>query len=66
MGMLEIEVQFVHQTGHQGQLFRGTDGAAYADRFIRGGLLPGLNVLQGLGQLELFKRSVENDLKPVA
>ena len=55
-----VEVQFVHQPRHQGQLFGWTDGTADAGRIVLGRLPPGVDVLERFGQIKFFQPVVEN------
>ena len=60
------ESQFVDQPGHQRQLLGRPDRAADPDRIVGRRLLPGVDVLQRLGQVEVLQRIVENNLEPRA
>ena len=63
MGVAQREVHGVDQASHQRKLFGGADGAADADGIVGGGLLPGFDVFEGFGKVELFDGVVEDDLE---
>ena len=60
---LHVEVQIVHQARHQRQLLGRANGAADANRVVGGGLFPGGDVFQRLGEVKLFERVEEHDLE---
>ncbi|OPZ97173.1 MAG: hypothetical protein BWY71_01698 [Planctomycetes bacterium ADurb.Bin412] len=66
MGVLQVQAQFVHQPGHQGQLLGRPDRPADPHRVIRGGLLPGGDVFEGFRQVEILQGVVEPDLEAFA
>ena len=63
---LQLDVQRVDHPRHQRQLLGRADRAADADRIVRRRLLPGVNVFQRLGAVELFERVVDRHREAVA
>ena len=59
----EWDLQFIHQAGHEGQLLRGTDRTADAHGVIRGGLAPGGDIFQRLGEVKILQRVVKYHLE---
>jgi hypothetical protein len=59
----EVQIQCVDQPRNQGQLLGRSDRAANAGRIVRRALPPGFDVLQRLGEIELFERIVVVDGK---
>ena len=47
--------EIIDQTRHQRELLRGPDRPANARRIVRRGLLPGVDVLQRLGQVKVLQ-----------
>ena len=61
MPAADVEVERVDDARDEGKLLRGADRAADADRVVVGALPPRLDVLERLGEIELFERVVEHD-----
>jgi hypothetical protein len=64
--VVQFQIERVHDAGDKRQLLRGADGAANADGVVGRGLLPGANVFQRFGAIELFESIVDCDFKAVA
>ena len=61
--MGQVELEFVDEPGYERQLLCRPNRTADADRVIGGRLPPGMDVFQGLSQIEVFQRVVEDHLK---
>ena len=61
--LAQIHVRGIDDLGHEGQLLGGADGAADAGGVVGRGLLPSVDVFEGLGAVEVFERVVEDDLE---
>jgi hypothetical protein len=63
VGVLQAESEFVDQAGDERELFGRADRSADADRVIRRGLLPGGDVLQGFGEVEVLEGVIHHHLE---
>ena len=59
----ERDAEFGDEAGHEGELFGGADGAADAGGVVVGGLLPGVDVFEGLGEVEVLEGVVHDDFE---
>ena len=63
VGMLQAEAEFVDQAGDEWKLFGRADRAADADGVVGRGLLPGGDILQGFGEIEVLEGVVHHHLE---
>ena len=63
VGVLEAEAEFVDQAGDERELLSRSDRSADADRIIRRGLLPGGDILQRFGEVEVFEGVIHHHLE---
>src|SRR5437879_6355798 len=63
VGRLEVELQLIHHSRNQRQLFRRSDGPADAYRVIFRGLSPGGDVFERFCEVEFFERIVDHALE---
>lgn len=66
VGMMQLESHGVHHAGDQRKLLGGTDRPTDTRRIVRRRLLPGIDVFQSLGTVEILEGVIEHHLEPGA
>ena len=59
----ERNTEFGDEAGDEGELFGGADGTADARGVVVGGLLPGVDVFESLGEVEVLEGVVHDDFE---
>ena len=59
-----IDAEVIDEPGYEGKLLGGSDWSADTHRVVCSCLSPGVNTLEGLGEVEVLQGIVEHDLKP--
>ena len=59
----KVDLEVVNETGDQGEVRDGSDGAADSGRLRRGGAAPGFDVLERLGEIDVLEGVVDADLE---
>ena len=63
VGVLQVEAELVDQAGDEGELFGRTDRAADTDGVVGRSLLPGGDVFQGFGEIEVLEGVIHHHLE---